>query len=57
MNRGSGRFGRSTPAAVGKNPKSVILVDLDGDGDQDFAVANGKSDRITVLLNGENRGP
>ncbi len=36
---------------VGNAPVSVAIGDLDGDGDIDFAVVNGGSDNISVLLN------
>src|SRR5213594_3363273 len=37
---------------VGKNPVSMVAGDLDGDGDNDLAVANKDSNDISVLLNG-----
>ena len=36
---------------VGSDPQTVCSVDLDGDGDNDLAVANLGSDNVSVLLN------
>jgi len=36
---------------VGSSLKSVFACDLDGDGDNDLAVANGESNRVSVLRN------
>jgi len=36
---------------AGDEPTSVFAVDLDGDGDNDLAVANWDSDNVSVLLN------
>jgi hypothetical protein len=36
---------------VGASPKSVVAADLDGDGDQDLAVANWGSNDVSVLKN------
>ncbi len=44
-------FGPPTDYAAGDNPRSVFIADLDGDGDNDLAVANEVSDNVSVLLN------
>jgi hypothetical protein len=36
---------------AGDKPPSVFAIDLDGDGDNDLAVANWDSDNVSVLLN------
>ncbi len=36
---------------AGNGPRSVFAVDLDGDGDNDLAVANYYSDNVSVRLN------
>src|SRR5262245_40466440 len=41
--------------AAGRSPDSVAIGDLDGDGDEDLAVANYYGDDVSVLLN-EGRG-
>src|SRR5437899_10786734 len=46
-------FPSPAPAAdfpVGTNPSSVVVGDFNGDGKQDLAVANNRSDNISVLL-------
>ena len=52
-NNGSGNFTEpaSSPEAAGDGPRSVVAADLDGDTDQDLAVANNGSDNVTILLN------
>ena len=52
-NNGSGNFVRpaSSPEAVGDHPHSVAVADLDGDADEDLAVANRFSDDVTILRN------
>ena len=52
-NTGSGNFTepRSSPEAAGSGPRSLVAADLDGDTDQDLAVANGFSGNVTVLRN------
>ena len=49
-----GLFGPKTDYAVGSRPMSVFIADLDGDGDNDLAAANGGSDNLSVLLNNGN---
>jgi hypothetical protein len=41
----------SSPEAAGDGPTSVAAADLDGDSDQDLAVANNGSDNVTILRN------
>ena len=41
----------SSPEAAGDSPTSVVIADLDGDSDQDLAVANFGSDNVTILKN------
>src|SRR4051794_19267015 len=42
---------RSSPVAAGDGPIGMAAADLDGDGDQDLAVADNLSGKITILLN------
>jgi flagellar hook assembly protein FlgD len=35
---------------AGTRPSSIGIADLDGDGDQDLAVANARSNNVSVLL-------
>ena len=44
-------FGPKTDYAVGSNPSTVFAADLDGDGDNDLALANFNSSNTSVLLN------
>ena len=44
-------FGLPTDYTVGNEPFSVFTADLDGDGDNDLAVANGLSFEVSILLN------
>ena len=41
----------SSPEAVGDGPDAVAVGDLDGDADQDLAVANSDSSNVTILRN------
>jgi FG-GAP-like repeat len=53
LNNGSGNFSRpaSSPEPAGDGPVSIVAADLDGEGDQDLAVANQTSDDVTILKN------
>src|SRR4051794_2372420 len=42
----------TSPVVVGDTPFAASAGDLDGDGDQDLAVANLATDNVTVLKNG-----
>ena len=44
-------FAPAVNYGTGDAPRSVFSVDLDGDNDNDLAVANGISDNVSVLLN------
>ena len=52
LGNGSGGFAAASgsPFAVGTQPRSVVVGDFDGDGNQDLAIANGVSNNVTVLL-------
>jgi len=52
-NNGAGNFiePASSPELTGDQPTSVAAADLDGDGDQDLAVANLFADNVTILRN------
>ena len=50
----NGTFADKVDYDVGYNPLSVFSADLDGDGDNDLAVANYGSDNVSVLLNNGN---
>src|SRR4051812_1464791 len=52
-NNGAGNFHEpsSSPEPAGGGASSVVAADLDGDGDQDLAVANAASDNVTILRN------
>ncbi len=49
--QGGTLFGAKTDYGVGSVPGSVFSADLDGDGDNDLAVANQNSDNVSVLMN------
>jgi hypothetical protein len=44
-------FGTPINHYTGRSPMSVFASDLDGDGDNDLAVANNMSDNIAILIN------
>jgi hypothetical protein len=53
-NKGNGNFfqpATSPEAGLGSFPDYIVAADLDGDGDQDLAVANQESDNVTILKN------
>jgi len=52
-NTGRGNFNEplTSPKPVGDAPNAVVAADLDGDADQDLAVANYESDHVTILRN------
>ena len=45
---GDGTFLAAANFAVGTNPRSVAIGDLNGDGNLDVAVTKGEHDRVTV---------
>ncbi len=52
-NNGNGDFTKppSSPETAGLAPSAIVAADLDGDGDQDLAVANAQSSTVTFLRN------
>jgi hypothetical protein len=52
-NGGTGNFTQppSSPVPVGIGPDELTVADLDGDLDQDLAVANADTDDVTILRN------
>jgi hypothetical protein len=50
-NNGDGTFEAAVYLGVGDEPRSVFAADLDGDYDQDLAVANFGSDNVSILFN------
>lgn len=55
LNNGNGTFGADMTFPVGgkgfSSPSSIVLGDVDGDGDLDFATANLEPFNVSVLLN------
>ncbi len=51
LNNGDGTFAHKVDYTAGDDPSSVFSADLDGDGDNDLAVANSGSDIVSVLFN------
>lgn len=49
MGRGDGTFSPASHYDAGRNPESVAIADLDGDGILDLAVANAGSDDLTLF--------
>ena len=43
LGRGDGTFGEPARFAVGDRPRSVAVVDVDGDGRPDLVTANGST--------------
>ena len=50
MGLGDGSFAAERRFGVGRSPESVAIGDFDGDGMQDLAVANERTDDVSVLL-------
>ncbi|NML65656.1 hypothetical protein HHL22_10610 [Hymenobacter sp. RP-2-7] len=48
----AGSFGNGQNVAVGTNPASLVLGDVDSDGDLDMLVANSGASTVSVRLNG-----
>jgi Flp pilus assembly secretin CpaC len=57
LGNGDGTFSEApgSPYAVGVNPSSVVVADLNGDGNLDFAVAN-KGDNTISFFKGDGTG-
>ncbi len=51
LGNGNGAFGAKADFVTGENPTSVVVGDFNGDGKPDLAVANYRSNTISVLLN------
>lgn len=49
INLKNGAFGPAVTYDVGKQPRWLVAVDLNGDSNPDLAVANGASDSVSVL--------
>ena len=52
LGNGAGGFSAAagSPFAVGTDPQSVAIVDINGDGEPDIVIANSGSNTVTVLL-------
>jgi hypothetical protein len=50
VNKGGGRFEAKVDYPIGRNPQSVAIVDLDGDGKQDLVTANEVANSVSILL-------
>ena len=48
---GSGNFQAGTDQAVGNGPNTVVLGDVNGDGNLDMLTANSDNDAVAILLN------
>jgi hypothetical protein len=51
LGNGSGGFAAPVFSAVGNYPRSLVAVDLNGDGNPDVVVADGIDNTLSVLLN------
>ena len=51
LGSGGGVLGAHTPFSAGSEPYDVCCADLDGDGDEDLAVANDDSHSVSILRN------
>ena len=51
LNDGSANFQLLVSLNVGARPNSIVAADLDGDGDNDLAVAESARDTVSVILN------
>ena len=52
---GTFREANGSPIAVGTNPSAVVIADFNGDGNQDFAVAN-QGDNTISVFRGDGQG-
>lgn len=51
LNLGNGSFTEQVSFDTGYAPEAVVMGDLDGDGDNDLAVANFVTSNVSILLN------
>src|SRR5262249_12653842 len=54
LGNGDGSFQSAANFPTGKDPFSVAVADLNGDGKQDLAIANSVSNSVSVLLGNGN---
>jgi hypothetical protein len=52
-NRGDGTFAPPVAVPAGQSPVALVIADLDGDGFDDIAAADGKLNAVTLLRNQE----
>jgi FG-GAP-like repeat/FG-GAP repeat len=50
-------FQTKTDFITGSNPQSICIVDIDGDGKPDLAVANYSAGTVSIFSNATDRGP